>query len=244
MKLLKVGEIHETDMGGSITILEYTDTKNVNVKFNDEHGAIINVTAKAINKGNVKNPYVASVYGKGYLGVGSFVPYGADGKPTQTYVIWRSMLARCYNLRRHVVQPTYKGCTVCDEWLNYQTFSKWYTTNKYYGSGFHLDKDMLITGNKQYSPDACCLLPPIINGLFNKVARGKYPLGVIPNNKRYKARISIDGEFKHLGCFNTVKQASNAYKEAKLEYVKMIAYRYIDEIDVRIFEYMLNWKPD
>ena len=32
------------------------------------------------------------------------------------------MLVRCYNAKFHERQPQYKGCTVCEEWLNYSNF--------------------------------------------------------------------------------------------------------------------------
>lgn len=33
------------------------------------------------------------------------------------YKRWRNMLERCYSAKHHAKYPTYKNCTVCDEWL-------------------------------------------------------------------------------------------------------------------------------
>lgn len=41
------------------------------------------------------------------------------------YDRWVSMLTRCYSSKCHEKQPTYKGCSVCDEWLTFSNFRKW-----------------------------------------------------------------------------------------------------------------------
>lgn len=58
-------------------------------------------------------------------------------------------------------KPTYEGCTVCDEWLYFSNFKKWFDEN--YIEGFQLDKDIIIRGNKVYSPQTCCFVPKEIN---------------------------------------------------------------------------------
>ncbi|MBL4904323.1 MAG: hypothetical protein JKY62_16995 [Desulfocapsa sp.] len=88
-----------------------------------------------------------TVNGIGFLGVG---PYP---RKTRSHRAWTGMIARCYNKKVQERQPTYKGCSVCVEWHNYQIFAKWYEEN--YVEGYHLDKDLRIPGNKIYSPDTC-----------------------------------------------------------------------------------------
>ena len=65
--------------------------------------------------------------------------------------------------------------------------------------GWQLDKDILIKGNKIYSPDTCCFVPSEINNLFvgcNK-SRGSLPIGVTFNKrlKRYVAQISKNKKY-------------------------------------------------
>jgi len=137
------------------------------------------------------------------------------------YRKWSGMLERCYSPKWHIKRPTYKDCTVSKEWLRFSTFKKWMEKQDYIGND--LDKDILVEGNKIYSKDTCCFVSSDINSLLvdQKASRGKYPVGVClykPNGK-YVASISINGKTKHLGYYTTIQEASNAYKEAKSEYL-------------------------
>ncbi len=73
------------------------------------------------------------------------------------------MLRRCYDDELHSKYPTYKGCSVCDEWHDFQVFAQWYKSN--YIEGYHLDKDIKINGNKVYSPSACLFVSPSENAI-------------------------------------------------------------------------------
>ena len=61
-------------------------------------------------------------------------------------------------------------CSVYEGWHNFQNFAKWYEDNYYEieEEQMHLDKDILVKGNKVYSPDTCVFVPETINGLFVK----------------------------------------------------------------------------
>ena len=76
------------------------------------------------------------------------------------------MYNRCYSKAFQESHPWYKGCTVCDEWLDPEhglgRFAKWCNENYYIVEGegtTQLDKDILIPGNKIYSPDTCIFVP-------------------------------------------------------------------------------------
>jgi hypothetical protein len=73
-----------------------------------------------------------------------------DGEQTIQYETWAGMLKRCYGSNYQEKQPSYIGCTVCEEWLDYQNFYDWYNANFYTVNGerVHLDKDILNKGNK------------------------------------------------------------------------------------------------
>ena len=51
------------------------------------------------------------------------------------------MIIRCYSNNYHQREPSYKECSVCEEWLNFQNFAKWWYIN-YFEEG-DLDKDLL-----------------------------------------------------------------------------------------------------
>ncbi len=118
-----------------------------------------------ISKGNIRNLYYPNTYGVGYLGIGKFKTRDL-GKVTLHYRKWSGMLERCYSDKYHQKKPTYKDCTVCEEWHNFQNFAKWIQDkidSGEYQEGYHLDKDIKINGNKIYSPDTCMFVSPSIN---------------------------------------------------------------------------------
>ncbi len=155
-------------------------------------------------------------YGGGYIGVGK---HRVGGRPlTKSYSVWTNMLRRCYHSKTQRIQPTYKGCEVCDEWKNYQIFAQWHVEN--YTEGFQLDKDILSPGNKIYSPEFCIYIPQWLNKLFGpKNAHKALPVGVGVFEGRYRAQIGRFGETVYLGSFGTVEEARVRYLEARRKYL-------------------------
>ena len=118
-------------------------------------------------KGQIKYPYHRSVYGIGYFGNGKYSAR-ANNQKTEEYSKWFSMFVRCYDEKFQEKQPTYIGCSVSDDFCNFQNFAEWYNKNKYECRyPLELDKDFLYEGNKEYSPSTCCLIPKEINSLIN-----------------------------------------------------------------------------
>lgn len=117
-----------------------------------------------------------------------------------------------------------------------------------------LDKDILIKGNKIYSSDNCVFVPKSINNLFTKkdVNRGNYPIGVSWHKKseKYQAQCNIfDTEdnkyaYKHLGCYNTPKEAFQVYKETKEENIKQVVNYYKDRIPKKLYDAMMGYKVE
>lgn len=91
-------------------------------------------------------------------------PVRVNGKSLKFYNTWSHMLNRCYSDKCQAKRPTYVGCFVCDEWLILSNFREWFNAN--YRTGMELDKDILIQGNKVYSPEACRFVPGYINSLM------------------------------------------------------------------------------
>lgn len=147
------------------------------------------------------------------------------------YSVWRSMLRRCYNKKSLATCTTYIGCTVSEEWKTASNFKKWFDLN--YIVGYQLDKDILVDGNKVYSPETCRFIPMFINYLFldSGKARGLYPLGVYLNRRvnRFVARMKVGNKnkvAKSLGYYSTPELAYQAYPVAKKAYCKEVADEY------------------
>ncbi|MDB4261438.1 AP2 domain-containing protein [bacterium] len=148
----------------------------------------------------------------------------ADGKAVRcpVYARWVNMLSRCYCERFHEHHPTYKDCTVCDEWLVFSVFADWVNSRE--SHGLDLDKDVKVKGNKVYGPEVCMFVPHPINVLLlsRKESRGKFPVGVYRAGERhnFSAYVYIDGNKAHLGSFTTKESASEAHKKAKNAEIK------------------------
>mgnify|MGYP000084759173 FL=1 len=143
------------------------------------------------------------------------------------YKVWKGLLDRCFDATFHKKRPSYKGCTVVSDWLIFSNFKSWMQTQNWENKA--LDKDLLNWANKQYGPDTCLFITPALNNLLTlrNNARGDLPLGVsrlvIKGYAYYVASCSFYGKQKRLGYFKTVEEAAEAYKTAKLNYIKELA---------------------
>lgn len=150
----------------------------------------------------------------------------------KSYGTWKSMLERCYSIVSYKVRPTYIDCLVCDEWLLFSNFKQWFDEN--YIEGFDLDKDILVEGNKVYSPDTCRFVPHYINSLVlnSRASRCEMPIGVFKKlskgqiNPTYTACCRIGTSRNKLSkTFKTIEEASAWYSETKKRIVKEQAQR-------------------
>lgn len=177
-----------------------------------------------------------------------------DGKyPTKVnsirlrqYSIWRSVLYRCFNEKHHIKNPSYSLCSVSDNFKNYSYFYEWYSlNNKNQSKLMHLDKDLLIKGNKIYSEDTCLFLPQEINGtIHNKDScRGKYPIGVYWATRigKFGSCVRFKGKNQALGYFDNEIDAFNAYKEAKEFRIKQLADIYRSDITDKAYNALMNY---
>ena len=141
------------------------------------------------------------------------------------YQTWTDMLKRCYSLKLHQRRPTYIGCEVCSEWLSFSAFKSWMENQDWKGK--EIDKDILNTGSKTYSPKNCIFISSRINNLMNKneAQRGDYPQGVNFEKDcgKYRAQCSVSGKKKMLGKFNSAKQAEKVYLIFKSDLIERIA---------------------
>lgn len=156
------------------------------------------------------------------------------------YMHWYLMLSRCYYDKALRLNPSYSDVRVCDEWLTYSNFKKWF--DEHYVEGWQLDKDILVKGNKVYSPDTCCFVPKQINSLFirHKKKKDSLPIGVSKRGKKYVSMLSM----KYLGRFDTPEEAFDAYKMAKEAHIKEMADKWKDKLDPKVYNTLYNWEME
>lgn len=171
---------------------------------------------------------------------------GSNGKMTKSYVAWYNMLLRAYCPKYHVRRPTYISCLVAEEWLEYQDFAEWFENHEYSNHGYQLDKDLLIPGNKLYTPDRCVFVPQQLNKLLTDsgAARGQYKQGVRFHKgaNKFRADVAISGKQKHLGYYDNELEAYNAYKKAKEQYVKDMANLWKNDIADDVYQALMRWE--
>ena len=244
-KLLYEGESFDT-FYGVLTITKYDNAKNITVKFNTTGYETV-TRLDHILSGQVKDKLLPSVVGVGITGD---EVVSRDGKLTQEYLVWKSMLLRCYDKEVKMKQPTYIECRASENFKFLEYFSKW--CNKQIGfknNNWQLDKDILVKGNKIYSEDTCCFVPMEINVALTKSdkSRGKYLVGVTLNKQGtgYVARVQVGGgKRKHLGTYATQTLAFAAYKQGKEDYIKSLANKWKDQIDPRVYEALMGYQVE
>ena len=167
LKQQRKGKFRTNNKGLLMFITEYNSANDIEVTFFRSECRVRTTYTNFMNR-LVKDPLDRTVWGVGCVGVGKYKPTDENGKQTPNYVAWSKMLQRCYSSSFHKIRPTYVDCTVCEEWLNFQTFSDWYFKNYYQIDGqiMCLDKDILVSGNRVYSPQTCIFAPISVNTAF------------------------------------------------------------------------------
>lgn len=250
------GKIFTNSYGTKFKVIKYIDHYKVKVKFMDSYGYEYIANKNSVLKGSVRNPYDKTVFGITCIGnTKTVIPnarkLGLKNSKSQkiSYSKWVSMLERCYIK----VPPTYKDCTVCEQWFCYENFESWFDENYYSipGCRMDLDKDILVKGNKVYSPETCVIVPSEINVLFIRgESKRNLSLGVVftENKKRYESYVYryVNGVHKrlNLGRYDSVEEAFSKYKEAKETYIKEVADKYKKYIPKKLYDKMYEYKVE
>lgn len=244
-----IGQVFNTKHGGKCKVLSVLNRKNIIVKFDNGHEATCSY--QNLLKGKVLNPFYPKVYGVGFIGVGKYLTK-QNGKITEYYESWRGALRRSYDKKFHKKCATYVGCSVDSRWHNYQDFCAWADKQVFF-SGYKLDKDLLVRGNKIYGPDTCVYLPNELNCIISMhyTPRKNVPNGVskVWNPKARKtwvANVSRRGDKSKskvhcVGYFSTAEEASEAYIKAKKAYIKERTDTYKDKISEAAYAALIAW---
>ena len=239
--------VYQSKNSGCFTITNYLDSYNIGIRFIDTGYEMVAHLGN-IKIGKIKDPFSPSVYSVGILGTKH--PSKINGVHTKEYVVWTHMLERCYSDTHKKKYPTYIGCEASDNFKSYEYFYEWCQKQiGFNNEGWHLDKDLLVKGNKVYSENTCIFIPSEINTVLIKstASRGKHLIGVCwsNTNKAFVAKVSRnEGQQEHLGYFKTELGAFKAYKTAKESFVKELANKWKSQIDERAYEALMNYQVE
>lgn len=210
------------------------------IKWLDKWGHEQLVISNSLSQGAFSNPYAPMVYGVGFLGVGNY----ENKTHRKHYTVWRSLLNRVYDLtakEKSLFRP-YVDCLTVEEWHCFQSFAAWCETQVGFSvSGYELDKDLLVRGNKLYSPETCCFIPARINTLI--VRSSSSPNGYWhTKDKRWTFSYRELSGKKVANSFNDPSKGKLWYKENKERVIKEAAELYKNQIDPRAYEALLSWE--
>lgn len=237
----RLGEVRLNKYGTPMKIIQYTNAGDITIEFQDEHKVRVNTTYSNFQK-SVNNPYDIRVCGKGYIGEGKF-SYQENLVINKVYDIWKIMLSRCYDELQRGHNMAYEDCEVCEEWHNLQNFGKWYEDNYYNvgdGKRMHIDKDIIIKGNRIYSPETCLLVPQRINMIFMKKNRKvdpDLPQGI----RRCVGGFMVSYNTEYLGIFTELNDAIDVYLKAKRLHIKEVVEDYGDSLPEKVQKVLLSW---
>ena len=242
---VKIGTLYDIPKYGKAEVIEYNGPRNIKIKFINTGYETITTSAH-ISTGRIKDRLAPTVHGVGVIG--SKYPSKVNGIPVKEYSLWATMLQRCYDSKEHNRHPTYKDCTVSENFKSYEYFYEWCQEQVGFGNdGWQLDKDLLVKGNKVYSEDTCVFLPNEINSaiLNCKGSRGELPIGVsLYKQDRYKAMGHLNGKNVFLGIYSTPELAFKAYKEKKELSLVKLGMKWSQKIDPRAELALYNYKVE
>jgi len=183
--------------------------------------------------------YYKPVFGIGINDLDRDVTWKVDGKRVVCpfYRTWQNMLGRCYDLKFHERHPSYTECATTDQWIRLSGFEKWMLTQDWQGK--QLDKDIIVSGNKLYSPDTCAFITKQLNLFVMDTAatRGEWPIGASWTKRDQAFKSEIRNPFTQrregLGYYDNPEDAHLAWKRRKHEF----ACQYADQqTDSRVAE--------
>lgn len=238
-----LGKSYLNNDGFEFSPTKYYNASKIEVTF--KSGYVTHATAQHINKGNIRDYMSPTKLSLGIIGVGKY----NDVSNSKEYQHWSSMLARTIDKSYKENFPSYKDASVCEEWLSFQVFAAWcHTQENFQREDFVLDKDVLMKGNKHYSPDTCMFMPYKINGLFTKAdsRRGDYPIGVYfaAKNSKLGACLRVRGKNVHLGFFVDEQDAFNSYKKAKEKYIQDMAEEFKEVISEKCYKALYDYEVE
>jgi hypothetical protein len=173
------------------------------------------------------------VYGVGFNNADYKIAKCENGKQVWMcpfYRKWKAMLERSHGTKVLKSHPTYKDVSTCKEWHTFSNFREWMITQDWEGKD--LDKDLLVEGNKVYSPQTCVFVDSMTNQFTKDGGNtGGLMLGCTFVRGKFHAKCSnpFTGKREHLGCFTDELEAHLAWKIRKHELALKLAELQTDE---------------
>lgn len=147
---------------------------------------------------------------------------------TRSGSIWGGILGRIRKMKWYKDSGNlFKSFDQFSEWCQSEPGFLEKDSNGRYWS---LDKDILVLGNRDYSPTTCCFVPQKINNLFlsSSSCRGDWPIGASYDKSRgkFQSYITMENIRKPLGRYETAEEAHQAWQRMKILQVDSVIKEY------------------
>lgn len=137
---------------------------------------------------------------------------------------------------------------VCEEWLDYDQFNKWYEENHYTVDG---ERTMLSYRfwnfrNQHIVPEECVFLPEKIYFLMQIYEKpdDELPRGVhiVKKSGKYEVNLTENNKSYYRESFETKEDALSAYENRKREKLIEIAENYKGILSEKIIDRLINFR--
>lgn len=163
-------------------------------------------------------------------------------KWTRSGIKWEKMVDRCRvggSYQRRV--PAYVGCKVDQRFMDFQFFTEWMREQKGYNNfDYELDKDLIVPGNRIYSPETCVLVPRLINSFLVASSRVRGYSERKPG--RFEVSIRFNNKAQYLGTFDSAEEAAERYHLEKIKQAYQLAEMYYGKVDLRVIAALTNYQ--
>ena len=233
---LSVGSIHPTRSSGDVVVTKYNGVSDLTIRFINTETILSNVSGSNLRKGLVSDPNTPSLCEIGYIGSG---PYSFK-ENIVAYRRWCAMICRVYRPTTERIKRSYEDCSVDPRWHNFQNFAEWYQQQPYNNqSGYELDKDLILEGNKVYGPETCCLIPSVLNLAITFIKTNRLAIGVFKEGNKFVAETRMKSSLvRRLGVYDNLEDAKYRYLEFRWSYIMTLA-GHLHDIG-KISDYHLN----
>ena len=230
-----LNKIFQTKSSGSCEVVEYTNSTNIVVEF--ENGYRKRTSVKELSTGWIKNPTK-------HLMFCVWVNTDAEIKTPldkELYKRWTFILRRCFYTKH---TKSYDDVGICEEWLNFSIFRRDLMKTKGIENllhGWALDKDLVSLGNRTYCPEFVRAVPREVNNalLTSKSVRSPLALGVCRFGKD-KFFVRCNG--KSVYNIETLTEAKQIYWEIKKADIENICKKWENEVCSNVISSLKNVK--
>jgi len=151
------------------------------------------------------------------------------------FQVWCGLRTRTLDDDFKQEHKSYIDCSLCEEWMCMQNFCDWAESTKPKDNSirWELDKDLLIEGNRLYSPETCCWLPKEINLFLSKMSeKAIYPKTLADGGVVYRVFVregkekQVEKGSHYIGTYYSYEMAVDKWRWVKKQRLNALIQQY------------------